>query len=93
MHSPAAWGPGVRLSQHKTSSCIADENPLKNGIFDYSRVHPACNSDTILLPLEIADCEDIDVLNIECQEAENELERLEAMNFFRLAKLKVIFFI
>jgi hypothetical protein len=42
------------------------------------------------MPLEMADSEDIDVLNIECQEAETELERLEAMNFVRLAKLKVL---
>ena len=78
--SPAAWGPNTRLNQR--SDCQLDS-------YDFSRVHPACCSDSVVFPLEIANCEDIDILNVQSQEDELELERLEAINFIRLAKLKV----
>ena len=54
-------------------------------------MHPACCSVTVV---EVKgqgdiDTEDVDILNVEYCNAEAELEKLEALNFLRIARLKV----
>lgn len=81
VHHPAAWGMNTRV----------DLPPTKNRSAFFTKVHPACASDTMVPPpghFVSEDVDDIDSLNIEHGFLMQQLQSQETKNFLALKKVK-----